>query len=151
MPIVLRACPAGHARGSKTAEILHLTSWWTKQISHSSIKFKPSGTGSRMGAPIDQGGRSMVGRSRTRVRKNPILLLSVILIACHAMFSTTVQDAQAVELNAPSFAVGASTSFYLYDDTSPKTYMMFQSEPSGTNQNVTNGTYTFYSDTWTSD
>ena len=39
-------------------------------------------------------------------------------------------------------------TFYWYDDTTPLTYMMYQTQPTGTATSATNTTVNFYSDPW---
>jgi hypothetical protein len=75
------------------------------------------------------------------------LRLASLLIACCvtvALLATQVQTAGA----APMYDVAASNTFWWYDDTTPLTYMMYQSQPSGTAQSASNTTVSFYSDTW---
>jgi len=48
---------------------------------------------------------------------------------------------------APNYDVSNSNTFWFYDDTSPQTWMMYQTQPSGTSSAAT-GTPGFYSDTW---
>ena len=49
---------------------------------------------------------------------------------------------------APNYDVSNSTTFWFYDDTTPLTYMMYQTQPTGTATSATNTTVNFYSDTW---
>jgi cellulose synthase/poly-beta-1,6-N-acetylglucosamine synthase-like glycosyltransferase/CheY-like chemotaxis protein len=75
------------------------------------------------------------------------LRLASLLIACCVtvgLLATQVQTAGA----APTYDVAASNTFWWYDDTSPLTYMMYQSQPSGTSTSASNTTVSFYSDTW---
>jgi cellulose synthase/poly-beta-1,6-N-acetylglucosamine synthase-like glycosyltransferase/ActR/RegA family two-component response regulator len=74
--------------------------------------------------------------------------ISLLLAGCVAigLLATNVPSASA----APTLDVNNSTTFWWYDDTTPLQYMMYQSVPSppGTEQNASNTTVSFYSDTW---
>jgi hypothetical protein len=73
-------------------------------------------------------------------------VISILLAACIAigMFATDVQEAAA----APTLDVDSSNTFWWYDDTTPLTYMMYQTQPSGSNTSASGSTVSFYSDTW---
>ncbi|TET85544.1 MAG: DUF2341 domain-containing protein, partial [Anaerolineales bacterium] len=73
-------------------------------------------------------------------------LISLMLASCIAlgMLATSVPQVEA----APMYDVSNSTTLWWYDDTSPLTYMMYQSQPSGSSTSASNTTVSFYSDTW---
>jgi hypothetical protein len=73
-------------------------------------------------------------------------LISMLLASCVAMglVATNVPSASA----APTLDVNNSTTFWWYDDTTPLSYMMYQTQPSGSNTSATKTTVYFYSDTW---
>jgi hypothetical protein len=73
-------------------------------------------------------------------------VISVLLAACIAvgLFATDVKEAAA----APTLDVDTSNTFWWYDDISPLTYMMYQTQPTGSSTNASGITVSFYSDTW---
>jgi hypothetical protein len=81
-----------------------------------------------------------------RRKRATMNVISILLAGCMAvgMFTTGVQEAVA----APTLDVDNSTTFWWYDDTTPLTYMMYQTQPSGNNTSATGASLSFYSDTW---
>jgi cellulose synthase/poly-beta-1,6-N-acetylglucosamine synthase-like glycosyltransferase/CheY-like chemotaxis protein len=82
-----------------------------------------------------------------RKKQFALRLISLLIASCVTigLLATQVRTAGA----APMFDVDNSNTFWWYDDTSPLTYMMYQSQPSGSSQSLTgNATISFYSDTW---
>jgi cellulose synthase/poly-beta-1,6-N-acetylglucosamine synthase-like glycosyltransferase/CheY-like chemotaxis protein len=75
------------------------------------------------------------------------LRLTSLLIACCVTIGLLATQVQVVGA-APTYDVTNSNTFWWYDDTSPQTYMMYQSQPSGSSTSATSTTVSFYSDTW---
>jgi cellulose synthase/poly-beta-1,6-N-acetylglucosamine synthase-like glycosyltransferase/ActR/RegA family two-component response regulator len=73
-------------------------------------------------------------------------LISILMAGCVALgiFAMNVQKADA----APTSDVNNSNVFWLNETTSPLTYMMYQTQPSGSGMSATNTIVDFYSDTW---
>ena len=76
-------------------------------------------------------------------------LVTILLAGCVTLglLGAQVQPVSA----APNFDVSNSNTFWWYDDTSPLTYMMYQTQPSGSNTSASNTVVSFYSDTWPAD
>ncbi len=71
-------------------------------------------------------------------------LTMLLLAGSITMWLTTIQ-VQPVSA-APVFEIGSSNIFWFYDDTLPMTYMMYQTQPSGSST-TSGSTEYFYSDT----
>ena len=73
-------------------------------------------------------------------------LLSFLIAMCTtlALLAVKVPSAGA----SPAYDVNTGSTFWWYDDTSPLQYMMYQSQPSGSNTSAGNTAVSFCSDTW---
>jgi hypothetical protein len=81
-------------------------------------------------------------------RRFALRLVSLLIACCVtvALLATQVGTAGA----APTYDVAASNTFWWYDYNAadPFQYMMYQSQPSGSDTSASNTTVSFYSDTW---
>ncbi|MCK4692402.1 MAG: glycosyltransferase family 2 protein, partial [Anaerolineales bacterium] len=79
-------------------------------------------------------------------RRFALRLVSLLTASCVTigLLATQVQTVGA----APNYDVVSSNTFWWYDDTTPSTYMMYQSQPSGSSTSASDTTVSFYSDTW---
>ena len=79
-------------------------------------------------------------------RRFALRLLSLLIACCVTigLLATQVETAGA----APMYDVADSNTFWWYDDTTPLTYMMYQTQPSDSSTSATDTTVSFYSDVW---